>query len=67
MFSFWRPLKRVTRDPLALVDRRSFLRSDYIPVKLVEPTGKALRYLSPDELESHEAETLLAYEGQEHR
>jgi hypothetical protein len=34
MFPVWLPLKRVTRDPLGSVDRRSFLRSDYILVKL---------------------------------
>lgn len=67
MFSIWRPLKRVTRDPLAFADRRTFPRSDYIRVKLVEPTGKALRNLYPEEAESHEAETLLAYGSDEHK
>jgi hypothetical protein len=67
MFSVWRPLKRVTRDPLAFADRRSFPKSDYIPVKLVEPTGKALRLLYPNEADSHEAETLLAYGSRDHK
>ena len=67
MFSVWRPLKRVTRDPLAFADRRSFPKSDYIPVKLVEPTGKALRHLYPHEAASHEAETLLAYASESHK
>ena len=67
MFSIWRPLKRVTRDPLAFADRRTFPKSDYIPVKLVEPTGKALQHLYPDEADSHAAETLLAYANDTHK
>jgi hypothetical protein len=66
MYSIWRPLKRVRRDPLAFADRRSFPKSDYIPVKLVEPTGKALRHLYCEETE-HEAETLLAYGSENHK
>jgi len=66
MYSIWRPLKRVRRDPLAFADRRSFPKSDYIPVSLVEPTGKAIRHLYGQETE-HEAETLLAYGSEEHK
>ncbi|KIW07359.1 uncharacterized protein PV09_02205 [Verruconis gallopava] len=66
MFSIWRPLKRVTRDPLAFADRRSFPRTDYVPVDLVEPTGKALRHMYPAEMKSHKAETLLAYGSDNH-
>jgi hypothetical protein len=63
MFSIWRPLRRVTRDPLALSDRRSFPVSDYIPVKLVEPNAKSLH---ETEGPTHETETYLAYGSNEH-
>ena len=42
LFSIWRPLKRVTRDPLALGDARTFTAGDYIPVDVVTPNlGRA--------------------------
>jgi hypothetical protein len=63
MFSIWRPLRPIKRDPLALSDRRSFPKNDYIPVKLVEPTSKELQ--SSEGL-THETETYLAYGSDAH-
>lgn len=37
LFSIWRPLKPVTRDPLALGDARTFRESDYVPVIVKTP------------------------------
>ena len=37
LYSIWRPLKRVRRDPLALGDARTFLESDYVPVVVKAP------------------------------
>ncbi|KAH9213942.1 hypothetical protein DL95DRAFT_366448 [Leptodontidium sp. 2 PMI_412] len=39
MFSIWRPLKTVRRDPLALSDCRSFPVEDYVEFSVVFPTG----------------------------
>jgi hypothetical protein len=66
MFSIWRPLLPVTRDPLAFADRRSFPKADYVPVKVVEPTGKGIRKIHPEEAETHESETYLAYGSDQH-
>ena len=40
LFSIWRPLKTVHRDPLALSSCASFPTSDYVAVDIVEPTGR---------------------------
>ncbi len=40
IFSIWRPLKTVHRDPLALSSCASFPTSDYVPVDVVEPSGR---------------------------
>ncbi|ORY60639.1 uncharacterized protein BCR38DRAFT_43683 [Pseudomassariella vexata] len=37
LFSIWRPLKTVRRDPLALGDRHTFGAADYVPVKVKTP------------------------------
>jgi len=37
LYSIWRPLKRVHRDPLALGDARTFLEEDYVPVNVNTP------------------------------
>jgi hypothetical protein len=66
MFSVWRPLKPITRDPLALSDRRSFPNADYIPVKLKEPTGKGIRPVNPDGSDKHDSESYLAYGSDSH-
>ena len=47
LFSIWRPLKTVHRDPLALSSCASFPVSDYVAVDVVEPTGRHIPpYLS---------------------
>ncbi|MCJ1321568.1 hypothetical protein MMC15_006913 [Xylographa vitiligo] len=38
IYSVWRPLKPVKRDPLALGDVRSFAKEDYVPIKVPAPT-----------------------------
>ncbi|KAL6718959.1 hypothetical protein ACLMJK_003194 [Lecanora helva] len=40
IFSIWRPLKIVNRDPLALSSCASFPISDYVALDIVQPTGK---------------------------
>ncbi|KAF3395691.1 hypothetical protein F1880_007172 [Penicillium rolfsii] len=35
-FSVWRPLKTVTRDPLAVAPTRTFPKSDYVPVEVID-------------------------------
>ncbi|KAJ9145432.1 GA4 desaturase [Pleurostoma richardsiae] len=37
LFSVWRPLKTVRRDPLALGDQRTFKSEDYVPVNIKTP------------------------------
>ena len=56
LFSIWRPLKRVRRDPLALGDARTFLESDYVPV-IVKTPNLGVR---EDSGGTHDAESYLA-------
>ena len=56
LYSIWRPLKRVRRDPLALGDARTFLQSDYVPVVVKTPNLG----ISPDSKETHDTESYLA-------
>jgi hypothetical protein len=56
LYSIWRPLKRVRRDPLALGDARTFLESDYVPVVVKTPNLG----ISPDSKETHDTESYLA-------
>ncbi|KIX00672.1 uncharacterized protein Z518_09737 [Rhinocladiella mackenziei CBS 650.93] len=60
LYSIWRPLKRVHRDPLALGDARTFLESDYVPVIVKTPN------LGIPETSTHDTESYLAHwsEGQ---
>lgn len=60
LYSIWRPLKRVRRDPLALGDARTFLESDYVPVIVKTPN------LGVSETATHDTESYLAHwsEGQ---
>jgi hypothetical protein len=58
MFSVWRPLKTVRRDPLAVSDCRTFPKEDYIPVNMLFP--------SADGGESHKEEVFLAYGSEKH-
>jgi hypothetical protein len=39
MFSIWRPLKTVRRDPLALSSTATFPKEDYVPFSVLFPTG----------------------------
>jgi hypothetical protein len=57
LFSIWRPLKRVRRDPLALGDARTFLESDYVPVIVKTPNLGVSR----DNKETHDSEAYLAH------
>ncbi|KAI9880227.1 MAG: hypothetical protein M1823_006752, partial [Watsoniomyces obsoletus] len=56
LFSIWRPLKPVLRDPLALGDQRTFLPKDYLPVNVKTP------YLGQPSLEgqTHDTPSYLA-------
>ncbi|KAK5061187.1 hypothetical protein LTR84_007729 [Exophiala bonariae] len=56
LFSIWRPLKAVTRDPLALGDARTFLESDYVPVIVKTPDLGI-----PGEKSTHDTESYLAH------
>ncbi|OQV01068.1 hypothetical protein CLAIMM_06479 [Cladophialophora immunda] len=56
LYSIWRPLKRVRRDPLALGDARTFLESDYVPVIVKTPNLG----ISPDSKDTHDTESYLA-------
>lgn len=67
MYSIWRPLHPVKRDPLAFADRRSFPKADYVPVRVTEPTGKGISNgVPPEEKETHGSETYLAYGSSRH-
>lgn len=55
LFSIWRPLKTVARDPLALGDARTFLESDYVPVIVKTPNLGV-----PGETSTHNVESYLA-------
>ena len=56
LFSIWRPLKKVKRDPLALGDQRTFKPEDYVEVMVKTP------YLGREEMEgeTHDAASYLA-------
>lgn len=56
LFSIWRPLKKVRRDPLALGDQRTFRPEDYIEVMIRTP------YLGRVELagKTHDTASYLA-------
>jgi hypothetical protein len=58
MFSVWRPLKIVRRDPLALSDCRTFPKEDYVHFNVLFP--------SADGRESHKEEVFLAYGSEGH-
>ena len=63
LFSIWRPLKKVKRDPLALGDQRTFKPEDYVECMVKTP------YLGREEMEgqTHDSASYLARwsEGQE--
>jgi len=62
LFSIWRPLKVVKRDPLALSSTATFPKGDYVPFRVRFPTGIPS---SPDkeenEEESHWEDVFLAH------
>ncbi|KIV96341.1 hypothetical protein PV10_00222 [Exophiala mesophila] len=61
LYSIWRPLKPVKRDPLALGDARTFRESDYVPVMIKNPNLGI-----PGDKSTHDSESYLAHwsEGQ---
>lgn len=61
MFSVWRPLKTVKRDPLALSDCRSFPKSDYVRLNVMFPTN-----CGEGAEEAHPEESFLAYGSEAH-
>lgn len=61
MFSIWRPLKPVRRDPLALSDCRTFPKEDYVPFNVLFPTG-----VGEESEKSHREEVFLAYGSDKH-
>ncbi|KAH8893078.1 GA4 desaturase [Thozetella sp. PMI_491] len=62
LFSIWRPIKSVKRDPLALGDQRTFRGDDYVPVTVRTP------YLGrPGVTETHDAESYLARYSEGHK
>ena len=61
LFSIWRPLKPVKRDPLALGDTRTFPGADYIPVNVRTPN------LGEGREGTHEAESYLARYSEGHK
>ena len=63
MFSIWRPLKPVTRDPLALGDARTFAPEDYIPVDVLTPNLG----IPADEKSTHNGNAYLASYTEGHR
>jgi hypothetical protein len=65
MFSVWRPLKTVKRDPLALSDCRTFPKEDYIDFHVLFPTGVKEQ---GDGLGdgSHKEQVYLAYGSEKH-
>ena len=42
LFSIWRPLRTIHRDPLGLSSCASFPISDYVPIDVVQPNGRQI-------------------------
>ena len=61
MFSVWRPLKPVKRDPLALSDCRTFPKDDYVDFNVLFPTN-----VRGEKEESHQEQVYLAYGSEKH-
>jgi hypothetical protein len=55
LFSIWRPLKPVRRDPLALGDARTFAQEDYVPIDVRTPNLGV-----PGKQDVHVSESYLA-------
>ncbi len=63
MFSIWRPLKPVKRDPLALSDVSVFPAEDYVAFNILVPSGEGLE---DDETKTHKEAAYLAYGSDQH-
>ena len=61
MFSVWRPLKPVRRDPIALSDCRTFPKEDYIPLNVLFPSGGEGKTSG-----THTEQSFLAYGSEKH-
>jgi hypothetical protein len=64
MFSIWRPLKPVKRDPLALSDVSVFPSEDYLPFNILFPSGDGT---GGDEMKTHREMGYLAYGSDTHK
>ena len=64
MFSVWRPLKPVKRDPLALSEVSVFPTEDYVPFNVLFPTGEGLE---DEDSKTHTEAGYLAYGSDKHR
>ena len=62
MFSVWRPLKTVKRDPLTSSDCRTFPKEDYIDFNVLLPSGVQGKVNE----ESHREQVYLAYGSEKH-
>jgi hypothetical protein len=65
MFSIWRPLKTVLRDPLALSSTATFPKEDYVPFSVLFPTGVKSDRDGEDEGEGHREDVYLAHGSQD--
>jgi hypothetical protein len=65
MFSTWRPLKTVLRDPLALSSTATFPKEDYVPFSVLFPTGVKSGE-DREEGEGHREDVYLAHGSDEH-
>jgi hypothetical protein len=63
MFSIWRPLKTVKRDPLALSDCRTFPKDDYVDFNVLFPTGVK----GEGDEETHREQVYLAHGSEKHK
>ena len=61
LFSIWRPLKPVKRDPLALLDTRTVPDADYVPCDVKTPN------LGEGQEGTHESESYLARYSEGHK
>ncbi|OTB00004.1 hypothetical protein M426DRAFT_76042 [Hypoxylon sp. CI-4A] len=61
LYSIWRPLKTVDRDPLAAMDQRSFGREDCLPVDIHFPS------LGLGRNETHLSEALVVRHSENHK
>ncbi|KAI0116560.1 hypothetical protein F4776DRAFT_656243 [Hypoxylon sp. NC0597] len=61
LYSIWRPLKTVKRDPLAVIGNGSFTEEDCVPVKVQFPN------MGTGTNETHLCESLLATYSEDHK